>query len=95
MENTLGGGQGHSTSISLPPNSREDLWLDGYLEYPHATNALYIHKHPCHLQDSNLGPTEDSVLLSDTDVPLPCTHLHHLKSDGSLFNHTQRKNNGK
>ncbi|GFV60682.1 hypothetical protein TNCV_4180181 [Trichonephila clavipes] len=30
--------QGPTTSISLPPTSREDLQLDDYLEYPHAPN---------------------------------------------------------
>ncbi|GFU78226.1 hypothetical protein TNCV_5008071 [Trichonephila clavipes] len=30
------GGQGHPTSFSLPPTSRENLRLDGYLEYPYA-----------------------------------------------------------
>ncbi|GFT62546.1 hypothetical protein TNCV_4358381 [Trichonephila clavipes] len=35
------------TSILLPPTSLKDLWLDKYLEYPHAAKALYIYKHPC------------------------------------------------
>ncbi|GFS92719.1 hypothetical protein TNCV_1161431 [Trichonephila clavipes] len=30
----LWGGQGHPTSPPLPPTTREDLRLDGYLEYP-------------------------------------------------------------
>ncbi|GFX09578.1 hypothetical protein TNCV_2029441 [Trichonephila clavipes] len=29
-----GGGQMPPTSLPLPPSSREDLRLDGYLEYP-------------------------------------------------------------
>ncbi|GFT98299.1 hypothetical protein TNCV_2903961 [Trichonephila clavipes] len=41
------GGQGPPTSLHLPPTTREDLRLDGYLEYPHAAKALYIDKHPC------------------------------------------------
>ncbi|GFU04441.1 hypothetical protein TNCV_1080091 [Trichonephila clavipes] len=36
----------------LPPTSREDLWLDGYLEYPLAAKVLYIYQHPC-LEDLN------------------------------------------
>ncbi|GFW58977.1 hypothetical protein TNCV_2830831 [Trichonephila clavipes] len=32
-DNTLGG-HGSSTSLSLPPTSREDLQLNGYLQYP-------------------------------------------------------------
>ncbi|GFT83591.1 uncharacterized protein TNCV_4866461 [Trichonephila clavipes] len=51
------GGQRPVTSLSLPPSTREDLWLDGYLEYPHAAKALYIYKHPCLLRDSNPVPT--------------------------------------
>ncbi|GFU56085.1 putative transposable element [Trichonephila clavipes] len=51
-----GGGQRIPTSIPLPPTSREDLRLDGYLENPHAAKALYIDKHPCLLRYSNTGP---------------------------------------
>ncbi|GFU46037.1 uncharacterized protein TNCV_4692241 [Trichonephila clavipes] len=51
------GGQGPSTYLSLPPTSREDLWLDGYLEYPHAAKTLYIHQHSCLLRYSNPGST--------------------------------------
>ncbi|GFV42835.1 hypothetical protein TNCV_3580851 [Trichonephila clavipes] len=41
----LGISQGLSTSLSLPPISREDLWLDEYFECPpHAAQALYINK---------------------------------------------------
>ncbi|GFV56045.1 uncharacterized protein TNCV_2266311 [Trichonephila clavipes] len=50
-ENTLGVVKG------LPPTSREDLRLDGYLEYLHTAKALYIYKHPCLLWDLNPGPT--------------------------------------
>ncbi|GFX81491.1 uncharacterized protein TNCV_4508981 [Trichonephila clavipes] len=52
-----GGGQRSPTSLPLPPTSRADLRLDGYLEYPHAAKALYIYKHPCLLRDSNPDPT--------------------------------------
>ncbi|GFV75437.1 hypothetical protein TNCV_1482831 [Trichonephila clavipes] len=37
-----GGDQGSLTSLLLPPTSREDLWLDGYLDYPIAAKALYL-----------------------------------------------------
>ncbi|GFV11725.1 uncharacterized protein TNCV_977141 [Trichonephila clavipes] len=53
----LGVGQGPPTSLPLSPTSQEDLRLDGYLEYPHASKVLYICKHPCLLQDSSPGPT--------------------------------------
>ncbi|GFT41906.1 uncharacterized protein TNCV_1667561 [Trichonephila clavipes] len=56
-ENTLGEGQGPPTSLPLPPTLREDLRLDGYLEYPHAGKALYIYKHTYLFQDLNPGPT--------------------------------------
>ncbi|GFT19198.1 uncharacterized protein TNCV_303261 [Trichonephila clavipes] len=51
------GGLGPPTSFPFPPTTREDLWQDGYLEYPHAAKALYIYKHPCLLLDSNPVPT--------------------------------------
>ncbi|GFX30177.1 hypothetical protein TNCV_1962841 [Trichonephila clavipes] len=34
------------TCPPLPPTSRDDLWLYGYLEYPHAAKTLHIYKHP-------------------------------------------------
>ncbi|GFY00759.1 hypothetical protein TNCV_2141511 [Trichonephila clavipes] len=34
------------TSFPLPPTSRKDLRLDGYLEYHHTAKVLYIYKHP-------------------------------------------------
>ncbi|GFU91567.1 transposable element Tc3 transposase [Trichonephila clavipes] len=37
-----GSGQRPPTSLPLPPTSREDLRLDGYLEYPYATQALHL-----------------------------------------------------
>ncbi|GFT19578.1 hypothetical protein TNCV_2534571 [Trichonephila clavipes] len=54
---SLGKCQGSPTSHPLPLTSREDLRLDGCLEYPHATKAVYIYKHPCLLRDSNPDPT--------------------------------------
>ncbi|GFX73925.1 uncharacterized protein TNCV_397361 [Trichonephila clavipes] len=56
-EENPGGGQGPPTSVPLPPTTREDLRLDGYLEYPHAAKALCIYKHPCLLRDSIPVPT--------------------------------------
>ncbi|PRD22522.1 UNVERIFIED_CONTAM: hypothetical protein NCL1_48892 [Trichonephila clavipes] len=47
----LGVGQGLSSS--LHPISREDLWLDGYLECPHDAQVLYIYRHPRLDQNSN------------------------------------------
>ncbi|GFT82355.1 hypothetical protein TNCV_4651461 [Trichonephila clavipes] len=45
------------TSLLLPPTSREDMWLDGYLKNPLAVKALYIYKHRRLLRDSNPVPT--------------------------------------
>ncbi|GFV35990.1 hypothetical protein TNCV_2867481 [Trichonephila clavipes] len=50
-------GQGPHTSPLFPPTSRENLQLDGYLEYPHATKALRIYKQPCFLRNSSPDPT--------------------------------------
>ncbi|GFU95338.1 hypothetical protein TNCV_4309371 [Trichonephila clavipes] len=36
-----GGGQGPPISLPLPPTTREDLRLDGYLEHPYAAKAIY------------------------------------------------------
>ncbi|GFW74491.1 uncharacterized protein TNCV_2413901 [Trichonephila clavipes] len=63
-----GGGQRPPTSPPLPPRSREDLRLDGYLEYPYATKALYIYKHSCLLWDSNPVPTAQQS-ASLTTIP--------------------------
>ncbi|GFX46615.1 transposable element Tc1 transposase [Trichonephila clavipes] len=41
-----GEGQVPPTSVSLSPTTRDDLMLNGYLEYPHIAKALYIYKHP-------------------------------------------------
>ncbi|GFW37521.1 hypothetical protein TNCV_861281 [Trichonephila clavipes] len=60
-------GQGSPTSLPLPPTSQEDLRLDGYLEYPHATQALYIYKHPCP-PDSIPGPTAQHQSSSLTTI---------------------------
>ncbi|GFS56716.1 hypothetical protein TNCV_2221571 [Trichonephila clavipes] len=52
-----------------PPATREDLRLDGYLEYPHAAMALYIYKQPRLLRDSNPVPTaSQSASLTSTPV---------------------------
>ncbi|GFW75033.1 hypothetical protein TNCV_447411 [Trichonephila clavipes] len=60
-EDTLGSGQGgHSTSLSLPPTSRNNFRLDEYLEHPHAAQALFIYKHPCLIRDSNPGSSHSS-----------------------------------
>ncbi|GFU84396.1 hypothetical protein TNCV_4124001 [Trichonephila clavipes] len=39
---TLGDGQGPPTTLPLPPTTRENLRLNGYLEYPHSTKALHL-----------------------------------------------------
>ncbi|GFY00307.1 hypothetical protein TNCV_4711091 [Trichonephila clavipes] len=49
------GGQGPPNSLPVPPTSREDLRLDGYLKYPNAVKALYIYKYTCLLRGSNSG----------------------------------------
>ncbi|GFW43900.1 hypothetical protein TNCV_4786111 [Trichonephila clavipes] len=49
--------RGHPFCLPLPPIFRKDLGLDEYLECPHATQAIYIYKHPCLLRDSNPGLT--------------------------------------
>ncbi|GFW29951.1 uncharacterized protein TNCV_4999911 [Trichonephila clavipes] len=56
-ENTLEKGHGSPTSYPLPPTSREDLRLNGCLEYPHSSKALNIYKHPCLHRDSIPGST--------------------------------------
>ncbi|GFW55200.1 hypothetical protein TNCV_115861 [Trichonephila clavipes] len=49
------------TSLPLPPTSRNDLRLDGCLEYSHSVKALFIFKHPSLLRVSNPGPTEQQL----------------------------------
>ncbi|GFV85955.1 uncharacterized protein TNCV_203351 [Trichonephila clavipes] len=71
-EKNPGGGQGPTISLPLPPTSREDLWLDGYLEYLFAAKVLYIYKHPCLLRDSNTGPT---ALHTHPHVPSALAYL--------------------
>ncbi|GFS73700.1 uncharacterized protein TNCV_1457691 [Trichonephila clavipes] len=66
---TSGGGQGPSTSLLLPPTTREHLRLDVYLEYPHAAKALYIYKYPCILRDSSPVPTAPQS-ASLTTIPV-------------------------
>ncbi|GFX08600.1 hypothetical protein TNCV_4170991 [Trichonephila clavipes] len=66
------GGPGPPTFLPLPPSSREDLQLDGYLKYPHAAKARYIYKRPCHFRDSNSGPAvQQSVSLTTTHHERP------------------------
>ncbi|GFX28463.1 uncharacterized protein TNCV_1152721 [Trichonephila clavipes] len=74
-ENTLGCGQGPPTS--LPPTSRKDLRLDGYLEYPHAAKAPYIYKHPCLLRDSKPDPTPP---LSASLTTIICNNIYCLNT---------------
>ncbi|GFY01758.1 uncharacterized protein TNCV_1467501 [Trichonephila clavipes] len=63
-----GGGSLSPTSHPLPPTSREDLKLDGCLEYPYAAKTLYIYKHPCLHRDSNPSPmSQQSASL--TTIP--------------------------
>ncbi|GFX36654.1 uncharacterized protein TNCV_580331 [Trichonephila clavipes] len=69
-----GGGQGNPTYLPLPPTSREDLRLDGYLKYPHAAKALYIYTHPCLLWDSNPVPMAPQS-ASLTTIPVGRQHL--------------------
>ncbi|GFV99347.1 hypothetical protein TNCV_1513191 [Trichonephila clavipes] len=52
-----GGNQSSTTSLPLPPTSRVDLWLDGYLQCPHVAQALHIYKHPLLLRDSDCNVT--------------------------------------
>ncbi|GFX10972.1 hypothetical protein TNCV_512321 [Trichonephila clavipes] len=56
------GGQGPTISPTLSPNTREDLQLYGYLEYPNATNACAIH-----MQTSMPSPRSEPSLY-DTAV---------------------------
>ncbi|GFS53993.1 uncharacterized protein TNCV_3762061 [Trichonephila clavipes] len=63
--------------LPLPPTTREDLWLDGYLEYPHATKALHIYKHPCLLRDSNPVPTApQSASLTTLSIGRLIKNIH-------------------
>ncbi|GFS84796.1 circumsporozoite protein [Trichonephila clavipes] len=53
----------------LPPTSREDLRLDGYLEYPHAVKALSTYRHQSLPRDSNPVPTAPQS-ASLTTIPV-------------------------
>ncbi|GFT08529.1 hypothetical protein TNCV_5024291 [Trichonephila clavipes] len=48
----------------FPPISREDLRLDGYLEYLYAEKAQYIYKHPCLLRHFDPRPYGTVVNVS-------------------------------
>ncbi|PRD36099.1 UNVERIFIED_CONTAM: hypothetical protein NCL1_09697 [Trichonephila clavipes] len=79
-ENTLEGSQRPLTCLPLPPTSREDLRLDGYLEYPHAAKTLYIYKYPCLLWDSNPVPTAQQSASLTT---IPDGRRHYVESSPS------------
>ncbi|GFU64937.1 uncharacterized protein TNCV_785881 [Trichonephila clavipes] len=69
FEHHAGEHPGSGQRPPLLPTTRKDLWLDGYLEYPHAAKALYIYKHPCLLRDSNQAPTAPQS-ASLTTIPV-------------------------
>ncbi|GFX06367.1 DUF1758 domain-containing protein [Trichonephila clavipes] len=69
------GNRGLPTSLLLPPTSREDLRIDGYLKYTYAAKALHIYKHPCLLRDSNSVPT---ALQSDSITTIPVGRLDNI-----------------
>ncbi|GFV76170.1 uncharacterized protein TNCV_4672591 [Trichonephila clavipes] len=73
------GGQGPPTSLPFPPTSRENLKLDGYLEYPHATKALYIFKHPGLFQDLNPDPTAQQSASPTTILDNRLTHFKKVR----------------
>ncbi|GFX19519.1 uncharacterized protein TNCV_2074281 [Trichonephila clavipes] len=77
-------GEGPTTFLPVPPTSREDLRLDGYLEYPHAAKALYIYKHSCLLRYSKPGPTAPHKLLQTEDNDLPSA-MEFLKNRKDFF----------
>ncbi|GFW07257.1 hypothetical protein TNCV_3694501 [Trichonephila clavipes] len=67
-KNTLGGGQEPPTSL-LPPTSREDLQLDGYLEYITVTTVTFsghmareASLHP--ISEKYIGTTVGCILLA-------------------------------
>ncbi|GFW38116.1 integrase catalytic domain-containing protein [Trichonephila clavipes] len=66
-----------------PPTSRDDLWLDEYLEYPHAAQALYLCKHPCLLWYSNPGSTAQKS-ASLTTIPNGCNTVFGYIASGSI-----------
>ncbi|GFU07159.1 hypothetical protein TNCV_3474241 [Trichonephila clavipes] len=61
MENTVGVVRGLPPLFPFHPTLRDDLWLDGYLNYPHAAKALYIYKHPCLLPGFEPSPNGTAV----------------------------------
>ncbi|GFX56751.1 hypothetical protein TNCV_494991 [Trichonephila clavipes] len=87
----LEGGQGPPTSFPLPPTSRQDLRLNEYLEYPHATKAVYIYKHPCLLPDLNPCPTtpqlEENIqeaLYPTQDIPSCVNRIRPVSANEGL-----------
>ncbi|GFS63159.1 hypothetical protein TNCV_1496091 [Trichonephila clavipes] len=70
-EELLAGDQGSPTSLPLPPTSREDLWLDGYLEYPNVAKAL-------HLQVSMPSP-EFELKPIGTAISVTKHYMFHMK----------------
>ncbi|GFX22621.1 hypothetical protein TNCV_2993561 [Trichonephila clavipes] len=59
----LGGSHPSLLTTGPPPQpsyhhhaSREDLWFDGYLEYPHAAKVVNGDKHSCLVWESNPRP---------------------------------------
>ncbi|GFU81505.1 hypothetical protein TNCV_4926361 [Trichonephila clavipes] len=55
-EELPGVGQSPPTSLPRPLSSRENLRLNAYLVYHHASQTLHIYKHPCLFQDSKPCP---------------------------------------
>ncbi|GFV68086.1 hypothetical protein TNCV_1873681 [Trichonephila clavipes] len=92
-------GQRPPTSLRLKPTSREDLRLNGYLEYSHAEKALYICKHPCFLRNWNPGPTAPTTIQDKKKKKnkYPEITEHVTAEDGkklgsSRFNSVKREN---
>ncbi|GFW47500.1 hypothetical protein TNCV_2437191 [Trichonephila clavipes] len=63
-----GDGQRPTFSLLLPQTSREDLRLDGYLEYPQAVQAIHTYNHPYLLRDLN-PDSKAQHLASLTSIP--------------------------
>ncbi|GFS83762.1 hypothetical protein TNCV_610961 [Trichonephila clavipes] len=59
-----GGGQGPPTSLPLPSTSRQDLWLDGYLEYPPCRKGTIISQTP--MSSHGFKPKPSGTVVSVT-----------------------------